>query len=374
MLEPRVRIFATDLIGHVLRSCAPATLMDKRIGRLRTDRPTHVLAFGKASMGMTRWCVDHLGERFAGGVVLAPESLVGQVHPKLSIFPADHPTPTQRNIDATNALRAYAEGIPDDHACIVCISGGGSAHLCSPRDGVRLDEIVQTTRAMNRSGATIGELNRARKELETLKGGGLAGLLSHVAERRVFVLSDVIGDDLATIASGPMLDPDDPVEHTIVGSHADAAEAARSFLGREPSLRLAVTGDAQKQGRLLAESFQTSGTSIIAGETTVNAAGSVGIGGPCMECALACAQRLHELNTQNWVVVGLATDGIDGPTDAAGAIITPMMLDDGARTALADHDTLPYLDRIGAAFRTGATGTNVNDLVLVTQFAAEIQR
>ena len=349
--------------------------MNDRAGSLQSGRPTHVLAFGKASMGMAGWCVERLGEQFAGGVVLAPEPLIGPIHSRLTVYPADHPTPTPRNIAAASALRTYAESIPADHACIVCVSGGGSAHLCSPRPGVTLGQIVETTRSLNASGAAIGELNKARKGLELLKAGGLGAVLAHVTERLVYVLSDVIGDDLATIASGPMLDPGCPVEHIVIGNHQDAGRSAEALLDARHSAWVSVTGDAQEQGRVLADAYHSSGsTVIIAGETTVDAGGSCGVGGPCIECSLACAQALSESDTRGWMVLGLATDGIDGPTDAAGAIITRGMLVDGVRTALAAHDTLAYLDRIGASFRTGATGTNVNDIVLVTRLPSEKQR
>jgi len=373
-LDMCARSFAEGLIGHVLHSCAPETLMSESVGGLYPKRPTHVLAFGKASMGMAGWCVQQLGNHFVGGVVLAPESLMKPIHPRMVVFPADHPNPTQRNIDATEALREYAEAIPNDHACIVCISGGGSAHLCSPRPGRTLEEIIETTRSMNASGATIGELNRVRREMEVLKGGGLARVLDHVAGRWVFVLSDVIGDDLATIASGPMISEQDQAEHTIIGNHRACMFAAWKFCPAPDVVLSQVTAESQEHGRILADEFiDTPSTIISVGETTVDTMGSVGVGGPCMETALACAQSLYESGIGGWLVIGLATDGIDGPTDAAGAVITPTMIDSDARAALADHDTLRYLDRIGAAFRTGATGTNVNDLVVVTPLPTEIQ-
>lgn len=375
-LETSVRNFASSLIVDVLDACAPETLMDKRVGALKQDRPTHVIAFGKASIAMSRWCAEALGDSFAGAVTLAPESLLARAHPGITAFGVDHPNPTKRNIDATEQLIAYAAAIQSDHACVVCVSGGGSAHLCAPKPGVTLEQIIETTKSMNKSGSSIQELNHVRRKLEMLKSGGLASILSHASDCTALVLSDVLNDDLHTIASGPMMNSARPIEHTIVGNHHDAGAAAQLFLGADASLKLSVDGDAEDVGRQLAASFMRDDhDSIIAGETTVDVQGSAGLGGPCMHCALACAHALRcESKEDDWIVFGLATDGIDGPTDAAGTIITRRMLDDDASDALASRDTLAYLDRIGAAFRTGATGTNVNDIILVTRGPKEYSR
>jgi hydroxypyruvate reductase len=375
-LDPNARAFASEMISAVLDACAPDALMDRRIGALDRDRATHVIAFGKASIAMSSWCADKLAESFAGGVALAPDTLLARKHPGIIAFGVDHPNPTEQNIQATKALIEYASAIPDDHACIVCISGGGSAHLCAPRSGVTLEQIIHTTESMNSSGASIRELNNVRRELEILKGGGLASILSRVADCRAFVLSDVLGDDLETIASGAMLHEEHPIEHTIVGSRADAGAAAQSMLGADARLHHCEDGNAEDVGKRLAESFVRSNQSLIyAGETTVDARSTAGAGGPCMHCALACAHTLrYESDSDDWIVLGLATDGIDGPTDAAGAVITRAMLDEHTSDALASCDTLAYLDRIGAAYRTGATGTNVNDIVLVTRRRLEDER
>ncbi len=365
-LDPRVQAIAAGLIEHTLRSCAPETLLDNASIQI-PHRPTHILAFGKASIGMARWFADALADRLVGGVVLAPEELIVPIHPRVITLAADHPHPTQRNIEAAARLRVYAESIPAGDACIVCISGGGSAHLCSPRPGVTLEQIIETTRSFNESGATIQELNAIRKQFETLKAGGLGDLLAHCPDTRVYLISDVIGDDLGTIASGPMMTESHPPLHLILGNHTTPAAALRAQLGTDTIVQTGITGDAQIQGKALAESFLRTGTTTIyAGETTVDVHDSGGIGGPCMEASLACALALAQANETSWMVLGLATDGIDGPSDACGSIIAPAMITASpARHALQNHDTLAYLDSIGATIRTGPTGTNVNDLVLV---------
>tara|TARA_R110000868_G_scaffold411617_1_gene706156 strand:+ start:239920 stop:241101 length:1182 start_codon:yes stop_codon:yes gene_type:complete len=376
-LDPDVQRVGRELIGEVLRACDPGVLVRGAVDFDLFDSPTHVLAFGKASAGMARACAQGLEDRFAGGIVLCPDAMIPESRDqRVRYFGVDHPSPTARNVEATKSLVEYARSIPSTDACIVCISGGGSAHLCSPRSGVTLEQIVQTTKALNASGATIHELNQARRSLETLKAGGLADLLAGTQRCSAVVLSDVLGDDLSTIASGPMVNPAHLVEHTIVGNHMTALDASVRFLNARGCMvgfhTGMVSGDSSEQGRILAERFMDSDKSacVIAGETTVDTAGATGIGGPCIEMAISCALALAESGDLDWVCIGLATDGIDGPTDAAGGILTGEMMtslvnQQVARKLLADHNTLAFLDTIGGTIRTGPTGTNLNDLCLV---------
>ena len=136
-----------------------------------------------------------------------------------------------------------------------------------------------------------------------------------------------------------------------------------------------ILGDAQNQGIRLAEVYMNadrppSSACVIAGETTVNAADADGVGGPSLELALSCALRLAGMGAQDWAVLGLATDGMDGPSQAAGAIVTSQMLlgtekRATAQQSLENHDSLRFFDSIGATIRTGPTGTNLNDVCMV---------
>jgi len=377
-LDPVVQRFTRAFVSHTLARCDPGSLVLKSIDFNDFDTPTHVLAFGKASAKMALSCENELGPRFAGGVVLSPDDLIPQpvTDSQLRYYGVDHPSPTPRNVAATDELVGYARSIPSAHGCIVCISGGGSAHLCSPKSGVSLEHIIETTSALNARGATIHELNEARRSLEILKAGGLAEILAHVHSCKAVVLSDVLDDDLSTIASGPMMNSDHPIEHTIIGNHATALLATQEFvegLGLPCGLcKGGVTGESSDRGQDLAEIYRQSGATacLFAGETTVDTRGSLGRGGPCIELALDCALNLAETGFGNWITLGLATDGIDGPTDAAGAIITSEMLRAperqlNASLAIESHNTLPFLDSIGATVRTGPTGTNLNDLCMV---------
>lgn len=341
--------------------------------------PTHVLAFGKAGASMARAVAEWAGDALAGGVVIAPDAtLPADLNADgLTWHGADHPHPTQRNIDAAHALASCAASIPSGHACVVGVSGGGSAHLCLPKDGVTLEEIRDTTRALNERGATIQELNAARAGLERLKHGGLARTIPEGVGCRALVLSDVIGNDPRVIASGPMVDEQRRVEHPIVGSNAaivGACVAALDTLGYgSPTVFKDVTGNASDAGRRISAALvDTPGACVVlGGETTVDARGASGRGGPVSECVLSAALTLRGSGGP-WTVLGLASDGIDGPTDAAGGVIHSSMLDDpiavrDAKRALASHGTLDWLDARSAAVRTGVTGTNVNDVIVAVR-------
>lgn len=349
------------------------------------DQPTHIIAFGKASIAMTSGAIEHLGDRFARATVLAPEALAlgAQFKNKLvATHPCDHPLPTQRNINATRELLDHARSIPDDHRVLVLISGGASAMLCSPRPRVTLGEIRQTTKDMLRRGAPIDELNAARARLETLKHGGLANELRHVPQRFVFLLSDVIGDDTAVIASGPMHDGNPPSSpHMVIAANDTAVDALGAWCARqEIACEAVLRGVRGESGRVGAELARTligstaTGPCAVAlgGESTVDAADSDGIGGPALELGLAAAQLLAE-QTFDWTILSLTTDGMDGPSEAAGMVLTSAMLCNPAKRdelarALDRHDARTMCDTLGATITTGPTGTNVNDVAIAIRW------
>jgi glycerate 2-kinase len=378
-LAPHVARFASGFVEQALAACDLERLIEQHMNMESFRSPTHLIAFGKASAAMATACRDRLRDRFAGGVVLCPDEQIPLQGESIGLefHGVDHPNPTSRNVQATQRVIEYARSIPADHSCLVCISGGGSAHLCSPASGVTLDEIIERTRALNAAGSTIQQLNLVRKQLETLKGGGLARELSHDTHAEACVLSDVMGDDLDTIASGPLRDAEHSIKHTIIGNHWTLRSGCVAYirgLGFDGNIEaLDALGESSDAGRSLAALYadqQTPTACIATGETTVDASGSKGVGGPCMEMVLAAGVELKRLKRKDWVMIGLASDGIDGPTDVAGAVLTPGMLADQgvlqyAHKALEMHDSLTFLRSIDAQIVTGATGTNLNDVVLI---------
>jgi hydroxypyruvate reductase len=301
-----------------------------------------------------------------------------------------------------------------EHDLVIClISGGGSALLTRPAEGLTLDDFQYLTDALLRSGATINEMNTVRKHCSDIKGGNLARLAAP-AQLATLILSDVIGDPLDVIASGPTVPdsttvaeareilgryrlgeaaslretpkPGDPiferVQNVVVGSNRLAAlaavEEARRLGYQALLLGTYVEGEAREVAQVaaaLAKGMRADGDPLSppaclvwGGETTVTVRGD-GKGGRNQELALAAALALD-----GWpgvLVMALATDGTDGPTDAAGAVVTGdtmarargIGLD--ARAALDANDSYRFFDALGNLIRTGPTGTNVNDLLFI---------
>ncbi len=426
-LPPDVAHTAGEAITRTLGLCDADAAVDAWFARneLGNFLDLRVLAFGKAAVPMARAALRRLSIRLSQAVVITPPEWADRFGYKNAVvLPADHPIPTDRNIEAARALAASAHAAREDEGVLVLISGGGSAHLTLPRAGVTLDDIRAVTRALLRAGAPIEDLNTVRRSLEQLKGGGLRAICP---ARRVIglVVSDVIGDDLATIASGPLVpcEPGDPLAvlakwgveaslhvrnvmrtprvfgdsqppatHEILLSGRALAERLPAALAADPTpgaspIRVGpvvqpVAGEASAAGADLAARFLAmppssppsgpdSPNALLAwGETTVTVGDAAGVGGRNLELALATALALP--TDRPWALLTLATDGIDGPTDAAGAILCSEMFADPraatlARNALANHDSYHAIEMLcggGGLIRTGPTGTNLNDIAL----------
>jgi hydroxypyruvate reductase len=348
---------------------------------------------------------------------------------RVVIREAGHPMPDAAGVSATRQIVAALDGATRDDLVVCVISGGGSALLTLPVEGISLADLQQTTEALLRCGATINEINVVRKHLDAVKGGGLARLAAP-AQLITLMLSDVVGNPLDAIASGPTVPdtstfvdavdvfdryalwsalptgvadrirdgargawpetpkPGDPLfartQPVVVGSNLLACEAAAtvaSELGlRSMILSTYVEGEARGVGRILSGVLREVAVSghplprpclvVAGGETTVTVRGE-GKGGRNQELALAAAWGLRGLD--NVVFASVGTDGSDGPTDAAGAWVDGATLDHAlARgldpaAALANNDSHTFFEALGGAnlIRTGPTNTNVNDLYLM---------
>ncbi len=401
-----------------------------------------IVAIGKAAAAMARGAVKGLdGRGDLTGVLIAPQGEVAGLGEALTseglfapgaveIFGGGHPIPNLEGARGAQSIRTLAGKLDKDDTLLCLISGGGSALMTLPPDGITLVDVQSTTEALLRAGATIQQLNGVRKHLDLLKGGRLA---QQATPARVLglVLSDVVGDPLDVIASGPVTadpttfddavdtlqrfavwdsapiavreylergqqgrEPESPktgaacfdrVEAHVIGSNRLAAEAARVEAERRGYTSQVVTtrltGEAREVGRQLAligqdiygnDQPQGAPTCLIAaGETTVTVRGA-GRGGRNQEVALGAAVALDEGDLEVAVLVAsMGTDGIDGPTDAAGAWATPMTVRRGAERsvnagqALADNDAYGFFEVVDGLIITGATGTNVMDVALV---------
>jgi glycerate 2-kinase len=379
-------------------------------------RTVVVVGAGNAAAHVAAAIETVLGDRLDGGMVITDDPVDLDT---IEVLPGDHPVPSERGVESTKRLLEAADGYGDDTLVLGLVTGGGSALMSAPAGDISLEDLRETTDALLRSGATIHEINAVRKHCSAIKGGQLADALAP-ATTVSLVFSDVVGNDLDVIASGPqvadrstfadaieVLDryevsvpqtvrtrlergaagriPETPTADTPiferVNTHVladgftalDAAAGAVAESNFEPLvLSSRIEGEARDVGAThaaIAEEMAATGNPVeppavllSGGETTVSLTGD-GHGGPNQEFALSAA---IETDTDA-VVAAVDTDGIDGNAAAAGAILEAR---DGfdhtkARTALDEHDVSPYLEDQGSLVITGQTGTNVNDLRVV---------
>lgn len=416
---------ARGVVAGVINACQPGACVDRAWpGELGGDEPVVLIAAGKGSVGMARAAVERLGARVNRGVVVGPEALVegASFGARIERYPADHPLATARNVRAAERVLELAASAGAGETLLTLISGGASAHLTLPGEGVGLEDVRSITDALLRSGAPIGELNSVRKHLELVKGGGLARAGAGAGSHWSLVLSDVLGDRLDVIGSGPTAaDPStfgealgvlerrglvgvsgavvgrlrrgaagaieetpsgeeafwSRVRYRIVGNNGLAVERACAELERAGFAVVerveGVTGEAGEVGARLAARVLSLGDGVRravvwGGETTVRVGEATGLGGRSQELALRAAVGLAGRSGVG--VIAFGTDGIDGPTDAAGAVVDGGTVAEigregvGVEGALREHDSHRALERGGALIRTGPSGTNVNDLMI----------
>jgi len=426
-VAPSARALLEELLAGALGRVDPATALRRSVQRLG-DRLALggrevpegsrlvVLAAGKAAAAMASALEELAADRIERGLVVTKDGHGARLS-KLALRHAGHPLPDARSESAAREAIALVESTAPDELLVVLLSGGASALLTCPLPGLSRDDLLATTRLLLASGAEIGEVNTVRKHLTEISGGRLA---RRAGSRRVEVLaiSDVPGDAIETIGSGPFaadlpshadalailercgpaggipprvaahlasdreesVKPGDPslarVRTTILASNRDALAGARqAALSR--GLRTALVtdslrGEAREAGRrlaVLARSLRRAEPQLLlaGGETTVTLRGG-GKGGRNQELALAAACELE--GSAGIALLAAGTDGTDGPTDAAGAHADGGTVERGralgldARAALEDNDSYSFFSAEGGLLVTGPTRTNVMDLVL----------
>ena len=390
-----------------------------------------LIVVGKAARGMAAEAVERLGERILDGVVIGPQVADGDpaaaednYPPTFRILSGAHPLPDLTSENAARVALEVAAATQPGGLLIVALSGGASAMMAAPASGVTLRDKIAVTSALMRAGAGIRELNVVRKHLSAIKGGGLLRVVNPEAWVIAIILSDVPGNDLGTIGSGPLAadastfaeaigvmkrrrvwgkvpeSARDRLERGAAGEIAETVKPRDLLLGRVTNViagdnRLAVEaaataatslgyrveswrdleGEANEAGRELAEYLAAlPGDQRIAvisgGETTVTVKGS-GRGGRSQQAALAAAIELARIAPERRILLMFAgTDGIDGPTDAAGAMVTPGTVARAAEggfeaaAILANNDCYRLFKGLGDLLITGATGTNVADIMV----------
>jgi glycerate 2-kinase len=375
-----------------------------------------VLAVGKAAGAMARAADELLGEKVSGGLVVTKDGHDPGPDGFETAF-ASHPEPDERGVEAARKVQETAESCGEGELLLALISGGASALLADPAPPIELADLKTLTGDLLRSGADIGEINTVRKHVSVLKGGGLARL-ANPAQTVALLLSDVVGDDPSSIASGLTapdqttlentrhvlqrydIDPpesiakhlqdaeetpaaEDPVFENVVnvicggGRHAAEAAAARAEeLGYTPLLlTTTLTGDALGAASMYAAivtEVLASGNPVRSpcaivsgGEATVTVRGD-GAGGPNLEFALALAVELDGVD--DWAAFSADTDGHDGSTEAAGGLVDGGTAGEirgsgvDPEESLSENDSYAALEACGGLIVTGPTGTNVNDV------------
>jgi hydroxypyruvate reductase len=420
---------ALDCIEAAIGGAAPATATRAalsldgdtlRVGGRAYDLSEYgdvlVVGGGKAGEGVTRALESVLGERITGGLVVTKtladfERVRGVV--------GTHPLPSAANVEATDEILETVERAGEDTLVLFVLTGGASALLTAPAGDLALEDLRETTERLLEGGVPIDGINAVRKHLSRTKGGRIARAAAPATVVSL-LLSDVVGNDRSTIGSGPTVPdgttyddalatferhgieapeavrthleagaagdigetpfPDDPafsgVENVLVGDNRTALDAAAETAeeaGYDPIvLSSRLRGEASEVAKPLvavAEEAAATGTPVdppavvlAGGECTVSVSGDGGEGGPNQELALSAAIE----GAGGGVVAAVDTDGEDGSSDAAGAIVDGGTVTDRGRASsfLAANDAGSYLSEVGALIETGPTGTNVNDVAV----------
>ena len=417
-----------NAVWRALRRDGAAIVVGER--RYEQIKRVIVVGAGKAGAPMTNAVVDVLGERVDTGLVIVKHGHGGTIGDRvgsIALLEGGHPVPDQRGMAAAHQLAALLDNLDADDLVLVLVSGGGSALLTLPVPPLTLHDLQALTDALLRCGATIGEINTLRKHCTALGGGQLARRAAP-AQVASLIVSDVVGSPLDVIASGPTTPdpstfagawaiveryelttvlpaaiiarlqhgmagvvvetpkPDDGlwerVQNHVIASNVVAAEAAVAAARERGFNAMLLTtfleGEARDVGRVLAamarELVHRDGPLprpaliVAGGETTVTLRGD-GMGGRNQEAALGAVEGLSGL--PNAVLVALATDGGDGPTDAAGAVVTGDTLDRARALGLNPvmflrrNDAYDFFAALDDLLRPGPTLTNVNDLLFV---------
>ena len=404
-----MRATAEQLFSVACRAADPAralvlALTASPLPALGAGGAYRVVCIGKAALPMAAFLLDRLaGTPHQMLVVTNYEN--AKPLPGATVLAAGHPVPDANGASAAKAVERLLKAATPEDRVIALISGGGSALLPAPVDGLTLEDKAAVNRVLLANGFEITEMNLIRQQLSKLKGGGM--LRASAAPVVAYILSDVIGDDLRVIASGPTVAPigtradarallqtrgvwDDLPEavrkilagdaaaaplpkarNVLIGSNRKSLEAVADAAGAE-ILDDHLTGDVvDAAAKIIAAAQAAKGpcTLVFGGETTVTLRGT-GLGGRNQELALRVAMAMPDLG-RDWVFLSGGTDGRDGPTDAAGGVVDAgtrariVAAGGDAEALLANNDSHAALKLAGDLLMTGATGTNVADVQIL---------
>jgi len=439
--ERRLREDALAILASAVKSADPYGLVCNRVrveGRklkvsgenatadVELRGKVRVVAFGKASLGMAGAIEEILS--VDEGIVVIPRGQRCGSHPKnFEVLEASHPVPDESSVHAAEKALEIARKCEKNDIFIALISGGGSSLLAKPAEGLTLEDKKAVTELLLRSGCTVSELNEVRKKISAVKGGKLAEA-AMPAKTLALILSDVIGDPVDAIASGPTAEDTSTfseakgvlekyglwaripervrnfierglaeeeeerrrkhekrisnAQNIIIGNNLVAARAAEEEARRRGYNTLLLTTHLEGESREVAKVFvavardihrygipiKTPAAVIAGGETTVSVVGT-GRGGRNQEFVLSAAIRIA--SEEGIVVASIGTDGIDGVSEAAGAIADGFTLERAkdasldAEAFLRNNDSYTFFSMLNDALLTGRTGTNVNDIAVL---------
>lgn len=364
-----------DPIDKIVSSAIEAVLPDKSVeealSSLQLEGNVHIIAIGKAAWLMASAASHALDNKYVGGICITKyEHSQGDI-PRIKIFEAGHPTPDMNTVKATQAAIDYARRLGEEDTVLFLVSGGGSALFESPT--CSLEKYITINDELLASGKDIKEMNTIRKKHSNVKGGKFAELCKP-AKVVNLILSDVIGDDLESIASGPTIA--EGVDSYLVGNLSKLINAASMACKAQGYKSIIVNDNMTGIARLEAERFANEALKysnneekialISGGETVVKLTGS-GKGGRNQEFALACAPLIEGKNIK---IFSAGSDGTDGPTDAAGGYVNGKSMElfreagIDVQAYLDNNDSYHALKATDQLIITGPTGTNVNDIAV----------
>ena len=405
-MNDRLRSDADTITRAAIQAVMPQEAVKRALDSIELKGNVYIVAVGKAAYSMAEAASKLV--TYKRGIVITKYGHVKGSLDRIECYEAGHPVPDENGISATKKALELVESLAEDDTVLFLVSGGGSALFEAPL--IQLEELQDITQQLLRSGADIGEINTIRKRLSSVKGGRFA---QKIAPARVYsiILSDIVGDPLDMIASGPtvpdtatckmagdiidkyrirlsdkakeLLDIETPkeilnAENVVIGSVKElcrAAGEASKELGYEVHfLSDHETGEAREVGSMLGEMARThanDGTKqayILGGETVVHLKGN-GKGGRNQEIACSAAKEISGI--PNVAVFSVGSDGTDGPTDAAGGYVDGDTMDSLKDAGISfdkmfdNNDSYNILDSCNGLIITGPTGTNVNDFSVV---------
>ncbi|USH00033.1 glycerate kinase [Thermococcus argininiproducens] len=431
--DVKAKAIALTLMKDAIRSADPYEAV-RRVLKFENERiivkgevfqikgKIYVLAFGKAACAMAKAIEDVLGDKITEGIAITKYGYALPMS-KIKVIEAGHPIPDENSMRGAQLGIELAKKVEEDDILLVLISGGGSALFMLPEEGISLEDKMKTNELLLKSGAKIYEINTVRKHISKVKGGKLAKLVKGTLIS--LILSDVVGDPLEAIASGPTVKdpttfqdayrilnlynvwdklPESVKRHIELGIRGEKEETLKEDLPNVHNFLIASNALACETAKKKAEEMGISAhiltttlegearevaivfgsiieeiyhrgrpfvrpcVLIAGGETTVTIEGESGLGGPNQEFALSIARKISGL--RGVAVLAMDTDGTDGPTDAAGGLVDSYTLETlkergiDAEEFLKAHNAYEALKEAKALLLTGPTRTNVNSIII----------